>query len=100
MSSVPLRLSARPVRRAGTVPAPLPRRPGHDSGVCWGEPAGLLEIPVAWSLDDFPYLEFLRTPSGLMPGLRDPAEMFANWTADLDYMVRDFEDGVLTVQVV
>ncbi|MFB6672980.1 polysaccharide deacetylase [Streptomyces sp. NPDC056390] len=68
-----------------------------DSGVRWGEPAGLLEIPVAWSLDDFPYLEFLRTPSGLMPGLRDPAEMFANWTADLDYMVRDFEDGVLTV---
>ncbi|MGW0857430.1 polysaccharide deacetylase family protein [Streptomyces sp. NPDC002690] len=69
----------------------------HDGGVHWGEPAGLLEIPVAWSLDDFPYLEFLRTPSGLMPGLRDPREMFASWTADLDYMVRDFEDGVLTV---
>ncbi len=68
-----------------------------EAGVRWGAPAGLLELPVAWSLDDFPYLEFMRTPSGVMPGLRDPAEMFANWTADLDYMQRDIENGVLTV---
>lgn len=68
-----------------------------ETGVRWGEPAGLVEIPVAWSLDDFPHLEFLRTPSGIMPGLRDPAGMFANWKADLDYMLRDIANGVLTV---
>ena len=68
-----------------------------QEGVRWGTPVELVEIPVAWSLDDFPHLEFLRTPSGGMPGLRDPEEMFAHWTADLDYMQRDIVDGVLTV---
>ncbi|MFF1834663.1 polysaccharide deacetylase [Streptomyces sp. NPDC058231] len=67
-----------------------------EDGVRWGDPTELVEIPVAWSLDDFPHLEFLRTPSGLMPGLRDPAEMFTHWTRDLDYMLRDIDRGVLT----
>lgn len=69
----------------------------HQDGVRWGEPTELVEVPVAWSLDDFPHLEFLRTPAGVMPGLRDPAQMFANWSGDLDYMLRDVEQGVLTV---
>lgn len=66
-------------------------------GVHWGEETELVEVPVSWSLDDFPYLEFLRTSTGVLPGLRSPAEMFTNWELDLRYMLREIEDGVLTV---
>jgi hypothetical protein len=32
-----------------------------------------------------------------MPGLKDPAEMFHNWGRDLQWMLRELHDGVLTV---
>jgi peptidoglycan/xylan/chitin deacetylase (PgdA/CDA1 family) len=54
----------------------------------------LVELPVTWSLDDFPALEFVRTQTGVMPGLKRPDEMFANWLDDIRYMQRDFVDGV------
>ncbi|WP_314175199.1 polysaccharide deacetylase family protein [Streptomyces winkii] len=69
----------------------------HQDGVRWGERTDLVELPVSWSLDDYPYFEFQRTPSGVLPGLRAPAEMFGNWSDDLDYMLRDIHRGVLTV---
>lgn len=68
-----------------------------DDGVRWGEPTRLVEVPVSWTLDDFPYLEFLRAPSAVFPGLRDPGEMFASWTLDLAWMLRETDRGVLTV---
>jgi peptidoglycan/xylan/chitin deacetylase (PgdA/CDA1 family) len=68
-----------------------------DDGIRWGEPTSLIEVPVSWSLDDFPHLEFMRSAAGTLPGLRNPQEMFTNWTGDLDYMLRDVRDGVLTV---
>ncbi|HEY6738079.1 MAG TPA: polysaccharide deacetylase [Actinopolymorphaceae bacterium] len=71
-----------------------------ELGTAWGRETSLVEIPVSWTLDDFPYLEFLRTPTAVMPGLRDPAEMFANWSLDLRYMLDELGDatpGVLTV---
>lgn len=67
------------------------------AGVRWGELSQLVEVPVSWTLDDFPYLEFLRSPGGVLPGLRDPAEMFTNWSLDLDYMLEEITSGVLTV---
>jgi peptidoglycan-N-acetylglucosamine deacetylase len=66
-------------------------------GTRWGEPTPLVEVPVSWSLDDLPHLEFLSSPVRTLPGLRDPAEMFANWSLDLHYMLRETRRGVLTV---
>ena len=45
-------------------------------GVVWGRETRLVEVPVSWTLDDFPHLEFLKAGGGVMPGLRDPVEMF------------------------
>ncbi|GLU50508.1 polysaccharide deacetylase family protein [Nocardiopsis ansamitocini] len=67
------------------------------SGTVWGTPTPLVEVPVSWTLDDLPHLEFLTSPTRTLPGLRDPAEMFANWELDLRYMLRETEQGVLTV---
>jgi peptidoglycan/xylan/chitin deacetylase (PgdA/CDA1 family) len=66
-------------------------------GVTWGQETQLVEVPVSWTLDDFPYLEFLRSGGGVMPGLKDPVEMFRSWRRDLDWMLRELDDGILTV---
>lgn len=63
----------------------------------WGEATDVVEVPVSWTLDDFPYLEFLRSPSGVLPGVGDPRSMFERWAADLRWMLRELDDGVLTV---
>ncbi|PSK90223.1 polysaccharide deacetylase [Murinocardiopsis flavida] len=67
------------------------------AGTVWGAEAPLVEVPVSWTLDDLPYLEFLSSPARTLPGLRDPGEMFANWELDLRYMLRETAQGVLTV---
>lgn len=66
-------------------------------GTRWGEETPLVEVPVAWHLDDLPHLEFLSSPTRTLPGLRDPAAMFALWEDDIAYMLRETERGVLTV---
>ncbi|HET6561998.1 MAG TPA: polysaccharide deacetylase [Marmoricola sp.] len=66
-------------------------------GVTWGRETELVEVPVSWTLDDFPYLEFLRSGGGVMPGLKDPVEMFRSWGRDLEWMLRELDQGILTV---
>jgi peptidoglycan/xylan/chitin deacetylase (PgdA/CDA1 family) len=63
----------------------------------FGTPTTLVELPVSWSLDDFPHFEYLSTPRGINPGLRAAADVYANFTDDVAYMERDFEAGVAVV---
>ena len=63
----------------------------------FGESISLIEVPVSWSLDDYPAFEYVRMSEVVMPGLRTPEDVFANWMGDLTYMLRDFVDGVLVV---
>ncbi len=66
-------------------------------GTRWGRATDLVEIPVSWTLDDFPHLEFLRSGGAVLPGLRDPRQMFDAWRRDLEWMLREVDSGVLTV---
>lgn len=68
----------------------------EDGPMEFGEATDLVELPVSWTLDDYPHFEYLRMPGLLMPGLRSPDAVFEMWSGDVDYMLRDFEDGVLT----
>lgn len=73
----------------------------HDEvdvdGTVWGQETSLVQIPVSWTLDDFPHLEFLRSGGAVLPGLQDPRSMFARWYDDLVWMLRELSEGVLTV---
>ncbi|MEJ7871899.1 MAG: polysaccharide deacetylase [Rubrobacteraceae bacterium] len=69
----------------------------RDAPANFGEETRLVEIPVSWSLDDYPNFEYLRLPNSIMPGLKSPADVFRNWTDDIAYMLRDFTGGVLVV---
>jgi peptidoglycan-N-acetylglucosamine deacetylase len=58
-----------------------------------GEPGPLVEMPVSWSLDDWPAFE----TNGPGRALGNARLVFENWLGDVEYMLRDFEDGVVTL---
>lgn len=60
-----------------------------------GTPTPLVEMPVAWELDDFPPFIFLNRP--LFGALRTPEEVLASWTAEFDFCHSQVPDGVFTL---
>jgi peptidoglycan-N-acetylglucosamine deacetylase len=67
-----------------------------DEPIQFGETTQLIEMPISWSLDDFPHFEYLRTPASVLPGLSNAQQVLENWIADFDYMVNTEGWGVLT----
>ncbi|HLJ59727.1 MAG TPA: polysaccharide deacetylase [bacterium] len=67
-----------------------------DRPVRWGTATKLVEMPVSWSLDDYPHFEYARTPNGILPGLRRGGDVLDNWVDDFRYMVQTEQWGVLT----
>lgn len=62
-----------------------------------GAPSKLVELPISWSLDDYPHFEFVRTPTSILPGLQNAQGVLQNWIDDFTYMKRVTADwGVLT----
>lgn len=57
----------------------------------FGESTELIELPISWSLDDFPHFEYFRGA-----GLRATAGVLENWIGDFDYMQQNADWGVLT----
>lgn len=64
--------------------------------VKFGERTRLIEMPVSWSLDDFPVFEYLRMPNYVQPGLRGTADVLQNWIDDFRYMMEITDWGVIT----
>ncbi|MEI2417988.1 polysaccharide deacetylase [Orrella sp. JC864] len=62
----------------------------------FGRHTGLVEMPISWTLDDFPHFEFLRTQSQLMPGLMNANHVLENWIADFDYLRENYDWGIIT----
>ncbi len=47
-----------------------------------GEPSGIIELPVDWSLDDWPYFQLDWSVPGM--GLRDPEDVLGTWIAEFE----------------
>ena len=62
----------------------------------FGEPTPLIELPISWSLDDYPHFEFLRTKETILPGLQNANQVLDNWIAEFEYMKKAVDWGVLT----
>ncbi len=62
-----------------------------------GHETALVEMPISWSLDDFPYFEYMRNPNGsLQQGLSNATHVLENFVDDFVYMTRIRERGILT----
>ncbi len=62
----------------------------------YGEETRLVELPISWTLDDYPHFEFVRTKDYVLQGLMNTENVLRNWVDDFDYMTRITEWGVLT----
>ncbi len=60
-----------------------------------GEMTRLVEMPVAWELDDFPYFTFVNKP--LFGALRTPQDVYDCWRGEFDYCHSAIDDGVFTL---
>jgi peptidoglycan-N-acetylglucosamine deacetylase len=62
----------------------------------FGEETALIEVPISWSLDDFPHFEFVRTSTTIMPGLQPARAVMQSWFDEFLYMKKTVDWGVLT----
>jgi peptidoglycan/xylan/chitin deacetylase (PgdA/CDA1 family) len=76
------------VRTGDVITADQPARFGRETS--------LVEMPVSWSLDDYPHFEFIRTSEWVLPGLKNGNDVLQNWTDDFLYMRDHLEWGVIT----
>ena len=61
-----------------------------------GRETALIEMPISWSLDDFPHFEFMRTAQTVLPGLQPARAVMGNWLDEFLYMKKSVEWGILT----
>ena len=62
----------------------------------FGPDTPLVEMPVSWSLDDYPHFEFMRTEQTILPGLMNARSVFQNFADEFTYMKQHNDWGVLT----
>ena len=66
-----------------------------EAGFEPGPESAVVEFPVAWELDDYPYFHFAAKP--INQGLRDPAEVESIWRGEFDYCRANVPGGVFTL---
>lgn len=57
-----------------------------DGPYRFGELVDLVELPVSWTLDDYPQVEYLKSPAGIQPGPKTARQLFESFFDDFDYM--------------
>jgi peptidoglycan-N-acetylglucosamine deacetylase len=61
-----------------------------------GSATRLIEMPISWTLDDYPHFEFIRTPTWVLPGNMNASGVLGNWIDDFLYLNENLEWGVIT----
>jgi peptidoglycan/xylan/chitin deacetylase (PgdA/CDA1 family) len=62
----------------------------------FGAQTSLLEIPISWTLDDFPHFEFIRTPTWVLPGNMNASGVLQNWVDDFLSLHENLDWGINT----
>jgi peptidoglycan-N-acetylglucosamine deacetylase len=62
----------------------------------FGPETSLIEMPVSWTLDDYPHFEFIRTPTWILPGNMNANKVLDNWVNDFVYLRDHLDWGVIT----
>ena len=76
--------------------ARLGDRPTVDEPFQFGSETSLIEMPISWSLDDFPHFEFVRFKDHALPGLMNAQAVLDNWLEDFRFMQDETDWGILT----
>jgi len=62
----------------------------------FGAATKLIEMPISWTLDDYPHFEFVRTKDWILPGLMNANLVLENWVNDYLYLKKSLKWGVIT----
>lgn len=62
----------------------------------FGDPVDLVEVPIAWLLDDFPFFEFVPGIANLI-GLRRTDEVLNIWKSEFSYLYEEIGEGCMVV---
>ena len=62
----------------------------------FGKETSLIEMPISWSLDDYPHFEFVRTPQTVLAGMHSARAVMQSWLDEFLYMKKTVDWGVLT----
>jgi hypothetical protein len=62
----------------------------------YGRDTALVEMPISWSLDDYPVFEHMRLPNSIQTGLMNASLVYDNWLADFTYLADNYDWGVPT----
>src|SRR6476659_4472183 len=62
----------------------------------FGEQTRLIEMPISWSLDDYPHFEFVRTPATILASMQPARAVMQSWRDEFLYMKKSTDWGVLT----
>ncbi len=71
-------------------------KPSIDEPFEFGAETRLVELPISWTLDDYPHFEFVRTKDYVLQGLMNAQSVLGNWVDEFEYMTRITDWGVLT----
>jgi peptidoglycan/xylan/chitin deacetylase (PgdA/CDA1 family) len=72
--------------RTGDVASP-------DGPYEFGTPVDIVEIPVSWTLDDFPHFEYVR---GGLATMKPPSQVYEIWSAEFEFFA-GLESGCFTL---
>ena len=67
-----------------------------DESFVFGDPVDLVEVPVAWHLDDVPFFEFVPGVPNLT-GLGRTEDVLDIWKSEFSYLVDDLGEGCMVV---
>lgn len=62
----------------------------------FGSPSRIVEMPISWSLDDYPHFEYVRTAEYVQQASLPTEAVLQNWIDDFTYMTRILDWGILT----
>ena len=66
-----------------------------DGSYSFGEPTSIVEVPVSWSLDDFPPFTFVWEP--LRPGYGSTEVIGGDWLDHIEYALEHEPNGVVNI---
>jgi peptidoglycan/xylan/chitin deacetylase (PgdA/CDA1 family) len=65
-----------------------------EQPIIYGADTKLIEMPISWSLDDYPAFEYMRQAG--QSGLMNAGLVLENWFGDYTFMCDHYEWGVIT----
>jgi peptidoglycan/xylan/chitin deacetylase (PgdA/CDA1 family) len=68
-----------------------------DEPYVFGKPVNLVELPVAWHLDDFPQFEYVVSKGGIIQGVQTPRSMLQIWKDEFDYLYERIGKGLFSI---